>query len=87
MKKYTSELRAKAWQSLKIYILYALAVGFISYQYGGCSDDITSIINPTEMFGGYDETEAGKMMTLSALIPRRQLKRHAGARFNYNTAS
>src|SRR4030095_13685201 len=51
-----------------IYVLYALAVILISYQYSGCSsDEINNILTGGEIFGGYSETEAGEMMTLSAL--------------------
>lgn len=47
---------------------FSITVIFISYQYSGCGDETTVIggIN-TPMFGGYDQNEAGVMMTLSAL--------------------
>ncbi len=49
-------------------ILFLSAVIFITYQYSGCSDELTGTGgNSTPMFGGYDQNEAGVMMTLSAL--------------------
>lgn len=50
--------------------IYALIILIISYHYSGCSSD--SILNGGDpggppLFGGYDKTEAGVMMTLSAL--------------------
>ncbi|HMQ80454.1 MAG TPA: hypothetical protein PKD94_12880, partial [Ignavibacteria bacterium] len=54
-------------KSLKVFFIL-VAVIFISYQYSGCSDDLTGTGGvTTPMFGGYDQGEAGVMMTLSAL--------------------
>ena len=45
-----------------------LAVLFASYYWSGCGDDTTSIGGFNDpVFGGYDQNEAGVMMTLSAL--------------------
>ncbi len=48
-------------------ILLSISVIFIAYQYSGC--DTNTILNGSSnpMFGGYDQIEAGVMMTLSAL--------------------
>lgn len=49
-------------------ILIFIAIIFISYQYSGCSDDLSGTGGTTNpMFGGYEQNEAGVMMTLSAL--------------------
>lgn len=48
--------------------LFVIAIIFISYQYSGCSDDLLGTGGTTTpMFGGYEQNEAGVMMTLSAL--------------------
>ncbi len=50
------------------YLLSLLLISFVMYQYTGCnSDTIINGINTPELFGGYDQSEAGVMMTLSAL--------------------
>lgn len=47
---------------------FALSVMIISYHFSGCSDDLMGNDGiTTPMFGGYDQSEAGVMMTLSAL--------------------
>ncbi len=49
-------------------VLLLIAVIFSFFLYGGCSDDLSGTGgNTTPMFGGYDQNEAGVMMTLSAL--------------------
>ncbi len=54
-------------KSIKVFS-FAIAAIFVSYQYSGCSDDLTGTGGvTTPMFGGYDQSEAGVMMTLSAL--------------------
>jgi len=51
-----------------IYVLFIPLIIFLVHQYSGCdSDTINNIINQPPIFGGYDQVEAGKMMTLSAL--------------------
>ena len=47
--------------------LTLIAVAFISYQYSGCDSDTVLGGSTTPTFGGYDQNEAGVMMTLSAL--------------------
>lgn len=50
------------------YLLSLLLISLVLYQYVGCnSDTIINGINTPPLFGGYDKTEAGVMMTLSAL--------------------
>ncbi|MEO8513035.1 MAG: hypothetical protein ABI543_05725 [Ignavibacteria bacterium] len=48
-------------------LLLLSAVLFISYQYSGCDNETILNGSTSPMFGGYDQSEAGVMMTLSAL--------------------
>jgi len=54
-------------KSIKVFS-FVIAAVFVSYYYSGCSDDLLGTGDvTTPMFGGYDQGEAGVMMTLSAL--------------------
>ncbi|MBL8015710.1 MAG: hypothetical protein JNK43_00445 [Ignavibacteria bacterium] len=48
-------------------LLTFLLAGILAYHYSGCSDETIIGSVGTPMFGGYDQNEAGVMMTLSAL--------------------
>ena len=54
-------------KTVKVFTFVVAAI-FAAYHYSGCSDDLTGTGGiTTPMFGGYDQNEAGVMMTLSAL--------------------